>query len=196
MNDGILEIARAAHVAGSDTLKIGFIGCGNRGTGACREALSTKAPVKLWAVGDLFAQRLETSLRNLVKYEELRERIDVPPERRFVGFDAYQRVMEAGVDLVLLTTPPHFRPIHYAAAVKAGKHAFLEKPCCVNAPGYRMLVAANEEAKRKGLSVVVGLQRRHQGNYLEGIRRIRDGAVGQVHYVRTYFNMPGGARAS
>ena len=166
---------------GSDLVKIGFVGCGNRGTGACREALSTPGPVKLVAVGDLFAERMEQSLKNLLKYDELRARIDVPAERRFVGFDAYRQVIQSGVDLVLLTTPPHFRPMQYAAAVKAGKHVFMEKPCCVDAPGYRAL-AANEEAKQKRLSVVVGLQRRHQQNYLEGIQKIRDGAVGKVVY--------------
>ncbi len=180
----------------SEPIRIGFIGCGNRGTGACREALSVQPPVKLVAVGDLFAERIETSLKNLSKYEELRARIDVPPDRRFVGFDAYQKVIDAGVDLVLLTTPPHFRPIHYAAAVKAGKHVFLEKPCCIDAPGYRQLLSANEDAKRKNLSVVVGLQRHHQQNYLDGVQRIRDGAIGHVQFIRTYFNMPGGARAN
>jgi predicted dehydrogenase len=104
-------------------------------------------------------------------------------------------VIEAGVDLVLLTTPPHFRPMQYAAAVTAGKHVFMEKPCCVDAPGYRMLMAANQEARTKKLSVVVGLQRRHQQNYLDGIRRIRDGEIGDVRFIRTYFNMPGGGRA-
>lgn len=190
-----IDIARAAHAAGSDIIRMGFVGCGNRGTGACREALSTKAPVKLVAVGDLFAERLEVSLKNLEKYDELRQRIDVPRERRFVGFDAYRQVIDAGVDLVLLATPPHFRPMHYAAAVTAGKHVFMEKPCCVDAPGYRMLAAANEEARRKKLSVVVGLQRRHQQNYLDGIQHIREGEVGEVQFIRTYFNMAGGGRA-
>ena len=139
-------------------------------------------------MGDLFASRLEISLKNLQKREELRPRIDVPPERRFEGFDAYQKVIDAGVDLVLFATPPHFRPIHYAAAVKAGRHVFLEKPCCVDAPGYRQLLSANEVAKAKRLSVVVGLQRRHQPLYLEKIQKIRDGAVGQIRLVRTYFN--------
>lgn len=187
-----LELGRSVHAAGSDTVRLGFVGCGNRGTGACREALSTKGPVKLVAVGDLFGERLEVSLKNLLKYDDLRPKIDVPNERKFTGFDAYQKVIDAGVDLVILSTPPHFRPIHYAAAVKAGKHAFLEKPICVDAPGYRMLLAANEEAKRKNLSVGVGMQRHHQRNYLEGIQKIRDGAVGEVRLVRTYFNMPGG----
>lgn len=187
-----LSLARAVHAAGDETLRIGFVGCGNRGTGACREALSTRGPVRLVAIGDLFAERLEVSLRNLTKYDELRVKIDVPPERRFTGFDAYQRVIEAGVDLVLLSAPPHFRPIHYAAAVRAGKHVFMEKPCCVDAPGFRALQAANQEAQQKRLSVVVGLQRRHQKNYLEGVRKIRDGAVGDVRFLRTYFNMLGG----
>jgi len=187
-----LDVARTAHAAGSETIRIGFVGCGNRGSGACLDALSTKAPVKLVAVGDLFAERIEISLKNLRNHEEVRDRIDVPQDRRFTGFDAYQKVIDSGVDLVLLTTPPHFRPIHYAAAVKAGKHVFMEKPCCVDAPGYRALVAANEEAKRKKLSVVVGLQRHHQRNYLEGIQKIRDGAVGQTLFIRTYYNALGG----
>jgi predicted dehydrogenase len=187
-----IDIARAAHAAGSETIRIGFVGCGNRGSGACREALGTNGPVKLVAMGDLFGDRLENSLKNLEKYEDLRERIDVPRERRFLGFDAYQQVIDAGVDVVLLTTPPHFRPVQYAAAVKAGKHVFMEKPCCVDAPGFRMLAAANREAREKKLSVVVGLQRRHQQNYLDGIRRIHDGAIGPVRFIRTYFNMAGG----
>jgi predicted dehydrogenase len=191
---GGLSLARSAHAVGSDLIRLGFIGCGNRGSGACKEALSTEA-TRLVAVGDLFPERIERSLKNLSKYDDLAERIDVPPERRFTGFDAYQKVLEAGVDMVLLTTPPHFRPIHYAAAIKAGKHVFMEKPLCVDAPGYRTLVAANEEARTKKLSVVVGLQRRHQKNYLDGIAKIRDGAVGKVQYLRTYFNMPSGGRS-
>jgi len=190
-----VDLARSAHAAGSDTIKLGFVGCGNRGTGACREALLTKGPVKLAAVGDLFAEKLEFSLKNLQKYPELKVRIDVPPERRFVGFDAYQKVIDSGVDLVLLTTPPHFRPMHYAAAVKAGKHVFMEKPCCVDAPGYRTLCAANEEAEQKKLSVVVGLQRRHQRNYREGIAKIRAGAVGEIRLIRTYYNVDSGGRS-
>ncbi len=182
-------IVGAAHAAGTDTIRLGLVGCGNRGSGACRDALSTPGPVQLVAMGDLFASRLETSLKNLQKYDDLRPRIDVPPERRFVGFDAYQKVIDSDVDLVLFATPPHFRPIHYAAAVKAERHVFLEKPCCVDAPGYRQLMAANELAKAKRLSVVVGLQRRHQPLYLEKIQKIHDGVVGQIRLVRTYFNV-------
>ncbi len=139
-----------------DLIRIALVGCGNRGSGACREALSTKAPVKLVAMGDLFASRLETSLKNLSKYDELRPRIDVPPERRFVGFDAYEKVLAAGVDLVLFATPPHFRPRHFAAAVTAGKHVFLEKPCCV---------------ERARLPTGAGGQRRGEGQAALGRRR-------------------------
>jgi predicted dehydrogenase len=180
----------------STMIRLGFVGCGNRGTGACREALSTKGPVRLVAVGDLFPERVEASLKNLLKYDDLRPRIDVPEGRRFSGFDAYRKVLDAGVDLVIFATPPHFRPIHYAAAAEAGKHVFLEKPLCVDAPGYRTLRAANDVARSKKLSVGVGLQRRHQPNYLEGLRKLRDGAVGRVLMVRTYFNMPGGRGGS
>lgn len=187
-----LDISRAAHAAGAGTIKLGLIGCGNRGAGACLDALSTKAPVKLVAIGDLFAERIALSLRHLSKHEELHGRIEVPQEMRFTGFDAYRKVIGSNVDLVLLATPPHFRPIHYAAAVKAGRHVFMEKPCCVDGPGYRTLLAANKEAEAKKLSVAVGLQRRHQRNYLEGIHHIRERALGEIMMIRTYFNMPGG----
>ena len=189
------RLSHAVHAAGSEEIRIGFVGCGNRGTGACKETLSVKAPVKLVAVGDLFPERIEKALKNLGKYPDVNARMDVPPERCFTGFDAYEKVLEAGIDMILLTTPPHFRPIHYAAAVKAGKHVFMEKPLCVDAPGYRTFVEANEEARRKRLSVVVGLQRRHQKNYLEGIQRIHDGEIGKINLLRTYFNMPSGGRS-
>ena len=190
-----LSIARSAHAAGTEVIRMALVGCGNRGSGACLDALSTKAPVKLVAMGDLFANRLETSLKNLSRHDEVRERIDVPPERRFTGFDAYEKVLGAGVDLVLFATPPHFRPIHFAAAVAAGKHVFVEKPCCVDAPGYRQFLAAAEAARQKRLSVGVGLQRRHQPLYLDKIGKIHDCAVGAIRLIRTYFNVDGGRAA-
>ena len=189
-----VNIARSAHVAGDETIKIGFIGCGGRGTGACRDALGTKGPVKLVAMGDLFADRMERSLKRLREIKEIRDRVDVKDDMKFIGFDAYQKILDLDVDLVLLTTPPHFRPEHYAAAVKAGKNIFMEKPCCVDAPGFRTLMAANQVAQEKKLSVVVGLQRHHQRSYQAAIEKLRDGAVGDVQYIRTYFNMPGGGR--
>lgn len=188
---GTLPIARSAHAAGSDVIRLAFIGCGGRGTGAASQALSTAGPVKLVAMADLFADRIENSLKNLLRNEEIRSRIDVPPERRFTGFDAYQRAMACGVDMVLLTTTPHFRPLHYAAAVAAGKHVYMEKPVAVDGPGVRAIMAANEEARKKKLAVAVGFQRRHQDSCRENIQQIRDGQIGDVRMIRSYYLMSG-----
>ena len=188
---GGLSLARAAHPAGDETIKVALVGCGNRGTGAASQALNTKGPVKLVAMADLFQSRIDNSLKLLGRHEAIKDRIDVPKERQFLGFDAYQKAIDCGVDLVLLVTQPAFRPQQYAAAVQAGKHVFMEKPLCVDAPGYRGIMKTNEEAKKKGLAVGVGLMRRHTAKYIEGVRRIHDGQLGDLHFVRMYFNMPG-----
>jgi predicted dehydrogenase len=169
-----------AHAAGSDVLRVGLIGCGGRGTGAASQALRADSAVKLVAMGDAFEDRLGQSLVTLTRDEGIAAKIDVPPERRFVGFDAYKQVIASGVDVVLLCTPPHFRPIHLAAAVEAGKHVFAEKPVAVDAPGVRSVLATCERAKAKGLSIVSGLCMRHDHGLREVVRRIRDGAVGDV----------------
>jgi len=185
---GSLGIARSAHAAGDDQIKIALIGCGGRGTGAASQALSTKGDVKLVAMADAFKDRLDGSLGNLRSFGG---RVDVPAERQFVGFDAYQKAIDSGVDLVILATPPGFRPIHLAAAVKAGKHVFMEKPVAVDAPGVRSVLASAEEAKKKSLAIGVGLQRRHQAKYLETIKRLQDGAIGDIQYTRVYWNGAG-----
>ena len=167
------------YAAGSDVLRVGLIGCGGRGTGAASQALRADPAVKLVAMGDAFEDRLGQSLDTLTKDEEIAAKIDVPPGRRFVGFDAYKQVI-AGVDVVLLCTPPHFRPIHLKAAVEAGKHVFAEKPVAVDAPGVRSVLATCELAKAKGLSVVSGLGMRYDEGLRETVQRIRDGAVGDV----------------
>ena len=161
------EIAARSYAGHDSTIKVALVGCGFRGTGAATQVLSTKGPVKLWAMADLFQDRLEASYGHLVHGIEAdydREgsagfaaRIDVPPERRFVGFDAYQKAIDSGVDMVLLTTNQHFRPAHFAYAVQRGKHVFMEKPLGVDVPGIQQLLAANEEAKEKNLKVGVGL---------------------------------------
>jgi predicted dehydrogenase len=186
-----LSIARGAHAAGSDLIRLAFIGCGGRGTGAASQALATEGPVKLVAMADIFPERIEVSLRALTQIEEIKDRIDVPPERRFTGFDAYKRAIDCGVDMVILTTSPHFRPIHYPAAVAAGKHVYMEKPVAVDAPGVRRIQEANEVAKQKGLKVAVGFQRRHEDACREAVGRIRDGQIGPVQLIRTYYLMPG-----
>ncbi len=180
-------VVNAAHPFGDDTIKIGLVGCGGRGTQAVFQALSTEGSVKLVAVGDAFRDRIDRCLDNR-DVQSRGDRIDVPEERKFVGFDAYQQVIDSGVDLVILTTPPGFRPIHFEAAVNAGKHVFMEKPVAVDAPGIRQVLAAAEVAKAKGLGVGVGLQRRHDAQYIETVQRIQEGALGPIGLTRVYWN--------
>ena len=177
---GALHLGQAVHAAGDDTLRVGLIGCGGRGTGAASQALLADSSVQLTAMGDLFEDRLQLSLKSLQETDGLDGKIDVPPERQFTGFDAYKQVLASGVDVVLLTTPPHFRPMHLQAAVEAGKHVFAEKPCAVDAPGVHAVLRSCEEAKKKGLAVVSGLCLRYHAPYREAVRRIRDGAIGQI----------------
>jgi len=188
---GQLSIGQSAHAAGDDVIRVGLVGCGGRGTGAASQALHVKGNVKLVAMGDAFKDAVDSSLANLKKDDELKDRIDVPAERQFAGFDAYKQVIDSGVDLVILATPPGFRPIHLAAAVAAGKHVFMEKPVAVDAPGVRSVLASTEEAKKKGLALGVGLQRHHQPEYIETIQRLRDGAIGDILAARVYWNGAG-----
>jgi predicted dehydrogenase len=178
--------ALAAHEAGaqdtanSSQLRIGLIGCGGRGTGAASQALAADSNVKLVAVGDAFRDRLDLSLETLGKQKEIADKLDVPETRRFVGLDAYQKVIASGVDVVLLTTPPHFRPIHIKAAIDAGKHVFAEKPVAVDAAGVRSVLATCEEARRKKLAVVSGLCIRYSYGFQETIKRLHAGALGKL----------------
>lgn len=176
-----LAVPRAVHAAGDDILKIGLIGCGGRGTGAAGQALEADSRVQLTAMGDMFEERLQTSLQSLSRQSKIKDKIDVPPERQFTGFDAYKQVLATDVDVVLLTTPPHFRPIHLKAAIDAGKHVFAEKPVAVDAPGVRSVLETCAEAKRKNLSVVSGLCIRYDGGFRETVKRIHDGAIGDIH---------------
>jgi predicted dehydrogenase len=162
-----------------ETLRVGLIGCGGRGTGAAAQALAADSNVKLVALGDAFRDRLQGSLATLKKQQEIAGKIDVTDERCFVGFDAYRKVIEHS-DVVLLATPPHFRPIHLQAAIAAGKHVFAEKPVAVDAPGVRKVLAACEEARKKNLSIVSGLAMRYSKGHREMIKRIHEGAVGEI----------------
>jgi predicted dehydrogenase len=170
-----------AHAAGSDVLRVGLIGCGGRGSGAAKQALLADENVKLTAMADAFEDRLDLSLKSLMAEEELAGKIDVPPEQRFVGFDAYKQLLATDVDVVLLTTPPHFRPLHLKAAIDAGKHVFAEKPVAVDAPGVRSVLETCAEAKRKQLSVVSGLCLRYDAGFRETVQRLHDGAIGDIH---------------
>jgi predicted dehydrogenase len=181
-------IARSAYAAGSDELKLALIGGGGRGSDAARQALSTTGGTRLVAVADAFKDNARRAVENLKRQKEVEQKIDVPDDRTFAGFDAYQRALEVGPDVVVLATPPGFRPIHFEAAVKAGKHVFMEKPVAVDAPGVRQVLAAAEEAKRKNLKVGVGLQRHHDPKYIETIKRIQNGAIGDTTLLRVYWN--------
>jgi predicted dehydrogenase len=165
--------------ASAKLLRVGLIGCGGRGTGAAAQALAADPNVKLVAMADGFRNRLETSLATLQKEPGVGARIDVPESHRFAGFDGYLKVIELS-DVVLLTSPPHFRPIHLAAAVDAGKHVFAEKPVAVDAPGVRKVLQACDDARRKNLSIVSGLQMRYSEAHRETVRRLHDGALGPI----------------
>lgn len=180
-----LLIPQNVHAAGSDTIKVGLIGCGGRGTGAAEQSVNSGPNVKLYAMADMFPDHLKNCLNNLKK---LGDKVDVAPERCFTGFDAYQKLLSSDVDLVILATPPGFRPTHIKAVIDAGKHLFTEKPVAVDAPGIRQVLAAAEEAKKKNLGVVAGTQRRHEVKYLEAMKRIHEGAIGDIANARVYWN--------
>lgn len=182
-------IRTRAYAAGGNTIRLGLIGCGGRGTGAAVQALNACKRAKLVAMGDAFQDQLDQSVKAITK--EHPDRVDVPASRRFVGMDAYAGVIGADVDMVLLCTPPGFRPLHFEAAVKANKLIFMEKPVAVDAPGIRRMMAANEQAKKKGLGVAVGLNIRHQNSSREVIKRIHDGAIGEIAFLRAYGNNAG-----
>lgn len=178
-----------AYAAGKDTIKVALIGCGGRGTGAAFQALEAKPNVKLVAMADAFRDRLDKSYEPI--YGKFgKERVDVPEDRKFVGFDGYKQAI-AEADVVLLATPPGFRPMHFEEAVRQNKHVFMEKPVATDSPGVRKVLAAAEEAKQKKLNVVVGLQRRYQHNYRETIKRIQDGEIGDIVSGQVYWNSGG-----
>jgi predicted dehydrogenase len=170
-------------------LRVGVIGCGGRGTGAAIDALAASPEATIVALGDAFEDRLSSSRDGLKEHDPRRATVD--PKQCFVGLDAYQGVLGCDLDVVICATPPGFRPIHVAAAVDAGKHVFLEKPCAVDAPGIRLMLEAAKKADAKGLRTVAGTQRRHQGSYLEAIRRIRGGEIGSIVAARCYWNQGG-----
>ena len=183
-----------AHIAGSDTIRVGLVGCGGRGTGAARDCLRGSEGVELVALGDLFPEAVAKCRAELAKAVEgsaLAAKYKVTDERCFTGFDAYQKVLASGIDLVILATPPAFRPLHLAAAVDAGKHIFAEKPVAVDAAGIRSVLATYEKARQRGLGIGVGTQRRHQAEYVPTVQRIHDGAIGDVLSGQVFWNQGG-----
>jgi Predicted dehydrogenases and related proteins len=165
-------------------LKAGVVGCGGRGQGAAFDFLNAGNGLTITALGDVFPERVN-ELADKLKAEK---GIDVPAENRFVGFDAYKKVIDSGVDVVLLVTPPVFRPEQFKYAVEQGKHAFLEKPFCVDAKGYRDIVVAAKQADAKNLRVITGTQRHHQRNYVESYKKIMEGIIGEITGGVVYWN--------
>ena len=183
---GSLNVANAAFPSSDETIKIGLIGCGGRGSGAAGQAMNTEGPTRLVAMADAFDDRLQRSLKSLSKQHA--GKVDVPKERQFIGFDAYKQVLAADIDLVIMATPPGFRPLHFEAAVNAGKHIFMEKPVAVDAAGVRRVLEATKKSKEKKLLVAVGLQRHHERRYMETMKRLHDGAIGDIVLARAYWN--------
>lgn len=172
-----LDIERCAHAAGSDVLRVGMVGCGGRNTGAAAQALTADKGTRLVAMGDIFMDRVRGK-REVLK-AQMRDQVQVPDSACFAGFDAYKRVIELS-DVVLIANGAKFHPLHAMAAIRAGKHVFVEKPHGVDPYGVRVMQAACDLAKEKGLSVVSGLHSRHHAGYEETVRRIQDGQIGDV----------------
>ncbi len=182
--------ARAQQKADSqETLRIGLIGCGGRGTGAASQALGADYNTRLVAVADVFSPQIDGAINSLS--QKFPDRVSVDPDKRFVGLDAYQKLIDSGVDVVLLASPPGFRPVHLQAAVDAGKHIFCEKPMAVDALGYHLAMAAVEKAKEKKLNLVAGFCWRYSTSRIEAFQRLRDGEIGEIRGMfSTYFAGP------
>ena len=185
---GSLGVSQTVHAGGTDVLKVGLIGCGGRGTAAAIDALSADPNTTLVAIGDTFADRTASCLKTLKESESIAGRVSVTPECVFTGFDAFKQVIDSGVDVVLLATPPHFRPEHLAYAVEKSKHCFVEKPIAVDVPGVLSVQKTCEEAQRKGLAIVSGLCWRYDLGVRETIQRIQDGAIGEIVAIESRYN--------
>ncbi len=185
--------------AGTDKIRIGVIGCGGRGTGAAWNCIESAEGVELYTMGDIFKDRLDKSIKTLTEGEHKDanaygggrmkdEHFNVSPERCFTGFDAYKKVLETDIDLVILTCPPGFRPKHLRAAIEAGKHVFMEKPVAVDPVGVRSVIESSRMAEEKGLAIVAGTQRRHEVSYQAIMKRIHAGDIGEVIGGQCYWN--------
>ena len=175
------------YAGGTDAIRIGLVGCGGRGTGAAIDCLSAAPGVEVVAMGDLFMDRIENSLKKIKEAHP--DKVKVTKDKCFTGFDNYLKVASSpDVNLIVTAAAPGFRPIHLKAAIEAGKHVFMEKPVAVDPVGVRSVIASSELARRKGLAIVSGTQRRHQQRYLELVKRINDGAIGEIVGGQCYWN--------
>lgn len=179
-------IAKSAHAAGSDEIKFVVIGTGGRGTGAADQIMNTKGNTKLVAVADAFAEKAESAIARLQSRHG--DKVDVPSDRVFTGLDGYKHAIDSDCDVVVIATPPGFKPQQFEYAVNKGRHVFMEKPVASDAVGVKRVMDSVEESKKKNLMVAIGLQRRHEPRYLETIARIHDGAIGDIICQRVYWN--------
>lgn len=180
------SIARTAHAAGSDEIRFVLIGCGGRSTGAAQEIFNTKGNTKLVAVHDAFAKTARSAVKGLQR--KYSEKIDVPEDRIFSDLDGYKAAIDVDCDLVVIGTPPAFKPQQFEYAISKGRHVFMEKPVASDVAGVRRVLAAVEESKKKNRMVAIGLQRRHEPQYIETIKRLHDGAIGDILLMRVYWN--------
>jgi predicted dehydrogenase len=176
------------HAQGNETITLGLIGCGGRGTGAISQLLNHKSDVKLVGVCDAFKDKCEGTVNRLAKNKNYKDKIDVTPDKMFTGFDGYKKLIATKPDVIVIATPPGFRPIHVHHAISEGRHVFMEKPVAVDAPGVRMILDATKMATEKNLLLQVGLQRRHEPQYNETVKRIQDGQIGDLLYMRAFWN--------
>lgn len=184
-----LGIAPRAHAAADSSIKIGLVGCGGRGTGAAVNALSVNPNVKITAMGDLFMHAIEKS-HKAMSFENPKQ-LAVTKDNMHAGFDAYKKVIDSGVDLVVLATSPAFRPVHFEYAVEKGVNCFMEKPVAVDIAGCLKVLELAKKAEEKNLKVGVGLQRHHHPGYIETIKRLHDGEIGDINVMRCYWNQGG-----
>lgn len=178
-----LRAASGVHSGGRAQLKIGLVGCGGRGSGAGVQALMADKDNVLWAIGDAFEDRLQSGLGGIAEAMNeagRKEQVQAPKERQFIGLDAIDKVLDSGIDVIVLATPPGFRPMQIEKAVKKGVHIFAEKPVATDAPGLRRVLAACKEAKQKGLTFVSGLCYRYHDGRREIVKRLQDGAIGEI----------------
>ncbi|MDX2065014.1 MAG: Gfo/Idh/MocA family oxidoreductase [Fimbriimonadaceae bacterium] len=183
-----LTVPGLVHAQGRERIKVGLIGCGGRGSGAARDILEADRATEIHAVADVFAERANGCQQDLLK---IKDRCFITSDRVFTGFDAYKNLLATDVDVVILATPPAFRPMHLKAAIEAGKHVFMEKPVAVDAMGVRSVIESSALAAQKNLAIVAGTQRRHDVAYREAIARIHDGKIGDVVALYAYWNQGG-----
>jgi myo-inositol 2-dehydrogenase/D-chiro-inositol 1-dehydrogenase len=182
-----LPFSSFAQVGGSDEIKVATVGCGGRGRGATAQTLNVPG-TKLVAVADAFRDRAEAAVSSF--RQQFADKVDIPAERIFDGFDGYRDAIDSA-DVVILTTTPGFRPQHFEYAVEQGKHVFMEKPLATDAPGIRRVLAAAKKADEKNLKVVCGLQRRYQNSYIETLAKLKEGIVGDINFGQVYWNSAG-----